>query len=801
MAEGEPQASSDPVKEPQLGNLFAGRYRIDRLLGRGMTGAVYQAFDQDVGDDVALKMLTPSAGGPDDAVERFRREVRVARRVTHRNAARIFDLGTVDGSLYLTMEFVDGESLHERLKREQRLTSAVVLDIAFQMASGLSAAHEVGVVHRDIKPANVMFDSTGRVVLTDFGLARAVSSDADVTLGPTMMGTPSYMAPEQVRGQAVGPAADLYAFGAVLYEMLTGQCPFIREDAAATAMARLVEDPVDPRQLVSIPSDLAELVLACLQREAEGRPDSAAQIARALTSMEARWSEVDATATLYSPTVLHPDRPSQTAPPRGLANAHSAASTFISIAPQDRTLAVLPFRFRGDPAQAYLSESMAEDLVDVLTTTRGLRVSSSGATAKYEGQSVDPREAGRELGVDAIVEGTVRLLGKQLRISTRLVDVATGEQLWVGRFDDAWNDDLELMEITAQRIAENLRNELELLGARFRVPENAIEMYLEATHRTERATLADGMYDEALKLLEKALEVAPDFQLGLAMHAELSVRRWFLPAGREDEAVARRAHESVERALAKAPDLARTHYAAGRLAVSDGRFQDAARELTLALSMAPTYAAVHDYLGGLQCEAGRGAEGVRHIELAAKLDPTMAVGPNLARSKALAGDFDSYREIVSTLQQTPSISRFMLESLEMRVAGWRGDLDAVRRYRPAAFIPPGHPAQVFYEAQRAALLGESTVEEVLELPELVLKSGAGPRLEVFLRQLVIEALAPMGAADSAIEQLQILAASRAFVDTDWLDRCQALDSLRSRKEFAGVVAEVRRRADAIWRVS
>ena len=188
--------------EPQPGELFAGRYRVDRLLGRGATGAVWAAFDEEVGDRVALKLLT---GGPDDAAERFRREVRLARRVTHRNAARIFDLGTANGVLYLTMELVEGDSLHALITREVRLSVPRAADIASQIANGLAAAHDVGVVHRDIKPANVLLDQAGRVVLTDFGLARAVAADSKVTIGAQMIGTPSYMAPEQVRGEAVGP--------------------------------------------------------------------------------------------------------------------------------------------------------------------------------------------------------------------------------------------------------------------------------------------------------------------------------------------------------------------------------------------------------------------------------------------------------------------------------------------------------------------------------------------------------------------------------------------------------------------
>ena len=801
MSERNPPLDVEPRRplsyEPQAGDLFAERYRVDRLLGRGATGAVWAAFDQEVGDRVALKLLT---GGPGDAAERFRREVRLARRVTHRNAARIFDLGTANGVLYLTMELVEGDSLQALITREAPLSVPRAAEISSQIANGLAAAHDVGVVHRDIKPANVLIDQGGRVVLTDFGLARAMAADAKVTIGSAMIGTPSYMAPEQVRGETVGPRTDLYALGAVLYEMLTGRCPFVRDGVVATAMARLEADPEDPRSHTPIPDDLAALVMRCLQRSPDRRPESAASVAAALAEIARRPETPDTAATLFE--VPPPASPTRVSDPRsGSRSSLGGGSSFVTIPPEERTLAVLPFNHRGAAEHAHLAEVIAEDLVDVLTMTRGLRVTSSGATAKYRGQSVDPRTIGSELGVDAVVDGGVRVVGDRLRISARLVDVATGEQLWVDRYEGALADALALEEITAQRIAEHLRRELALLGARHSVPEEALELYLEADRRGAGGTILEENLSVGLDLLERALEIAPDFGLALAAHADRSVRRWFLPTGQNDDAVARQAHESVARACALAPQLPLTHFAAGRLAVSDGRFADAARELTLALALAPTYAGVHAYLGSLQCEAGRGDEGERHIELAGKLDPSLAVGPLLARRFALNGDLDTYREMIGRIREKPSESRFIIASLEMRVAGWYGDLETVRRCRPSAFVPPSHPIFHYYEAQRGALLGEVTEAELLASFEPVLAGGAGPRLYAFVRQLAIEALAPIGATESALAQLRLVTGAPAFVDADWLEHCPALDPLRSHPDFAAMIATVRIRADAIWRLA
>jgi serine/threonine-protein kinase len=792
--------------EPRTGELFAERYRIERLLGRGATGAVWAVFDEEVGDRVALKLLT---GGPEDAAERFRREVRLARRVTHRNAARIFDLGAASGSLYLTMELIEGESLQSLISRQHRLSVRQAAEIGGQIAQGLAAAHDVGVVHRDIKPANVLLDQAGRVVLTDFGLARAVAAEGNVTVGSVMLGTPSYMAPEQVRGETVDARADLYALGAVLYEMLTGRCPFVRDGVVAIAVARLQEDPEDPRRLVPLPDEVAALVLRCLDRAPGRRPESAAAVASALGEIARRPETSDTAATLFatSPAESGVSRSGSDAPERTDA---SAARSSVTRSPEQRALAVLPFQHRGPAEQAHLAEVIAEDLVDVLTRTRGLRVTSSRATAKYEEQAVDPRTAGRELAVDAIVDGSVRIVGDRIRISTRLIDVATGEQLWTERFDGALEEAAEIEEITAQRVAERLRQELEILGARHVVPPEAVDLYLEAKRRIVTAgwtgtdaaatNLPDDSLRQVVDLLDRAIAIAPDFGLALATHADFSVRRWFMPAGPTDDGVARSAHESTTRALARAPQVPLTHYAAGRLAVSDGRFGDAARELTLALALAPTYAGVHAYLGSLQCEAGRGDEGERHIRLASRLDPALSVGTMLARHFALNRDLERFRETIEAMRAKQTESRFALDLIEMRVGGWFGDLDTVRRCRPSAQVTRDYAATHYLDAQRGALLGELSGAELLASLESALVPGSGPRLVATLRQFVVEALVPMDAIESAMEQLHLLTDTPAFVDADWLERCPALDALRPHPHFIGMVARVRLRADAIWRL-
>jgi serine/threonine-protein kinase len=773
-----PKANGAPELAP--GMHIAGRYRLVRPLGSGAMGEVWAVFDQEVGEHVALKLLTAE---PEALAERFRREVRLARRVTHRSVARTFDLGTDDGRRYLTMELVEGRSLKERLEEVERLSVAEALPIAVQVAEGLAAAHDVEVYHRDLKPANVLLAPDGRVVLTDFGLARSTASEeVDVTLvGSSVLGTPAYMAPEQLTGGTIGPHTDLYAFGALLFEMLTGRHVFVRANAVATALARLHEEPDDPRSLAAMPDRLAELVLYCLRREPDQRPESARVLAGELRALAQVTDQEDATATLM-------DSGERT----------GSGKTFLPIPRHGRTLAVLPFRYRGKADQSYLAESIAEELIDVLTMTRGLRVAALGATAPYRDRASDPREVGRALGVDAIVEGVLQVAGEQLRINARLIEVDTGLQLWASRFEGAMADVFELQESMARRIAEALRVELEVFHSRSGAPAEAVELYLHGRRRMAEADLSGASLDAAIALLDRCLQLAPGFAPAIATRAEAWVRRWFLPATPNLD-VSEAAHSAVAEALERAPHLAQTHFAAARLAVSDGRFDAAARALATTLTIAPTYAEAHDYLGSLQCEAGRSVEGKRHIEHARELDPSLSNGVfALARVAAMDGDHETCHRYIEKLRARAETSPFALELLELRVACWHDDRETLRRLRPAAHFPDGNPMGGLAETIRRIVLGELATEELEGALELAGAMRLGPRLQSFVHQMAAEALGARGDAGRAFEQIRSANASGVLVDADWLERCPALASLRGHAGMSAIRDEVRRRVNAIW---
>jgi serine/threonine-protein kinase len=338
--------------------------------------------------------------------------------------ARTHDLGEHAGHLFLTMEYVEGEDLQSLLRREQPLPAAQAARITLAVCEGLAAAHTAGVVHRDLKPANVLVEKGGRVVLTDFGIARAMAGEsASRTQG--MVGTPMYMSPEQISGSEVDARSDLYAAGLLLYEMLTGEPPFTGESPMAVAFARLRKPPPDPSGRPGVPEVLAQLVRHCLAREPEERPSGALEVAAALRAWLGSVGEpVEAFPSFSTPRpgasalgLVTPTSGSVTptigpVTPTMMGPGVPAATPRTALRPAELGLAVLPLRFMGPREQEHLGDGLTEAVIDVLSRTRGVRVQSSGATARFRSER-DPRVVGRELGVALVADGTVQSLGKR----------------------------------------------------------------------------------------------------------------------------------------------------------------------------------------------------------------------------------------------------------------------------------------------------------------------------------------------------------------------------------------------------
>jgi serine/threonine-protein kinase len=317
--------------------LLAGRYEILALVGAGGMGTVYRARDHELDDVVALKVIRPELMATPGILDRFRREAKLARRVTHHNVARVFDIGEHQGEKFLSMEFIEGESLAAALARDGALSLGRAVAVGTAVAEGLGSAHAAGVVHRDLKPDNVLLGRDGRVVVTDFGIARALVEARGASSSTGMLlGTPAYMAPEQVEARAdVDARADIYAFGALLYELFTGHRAWPGESSYAVASARLLAPPPDPRlRRPDLPAACAEIILHCMARAPEDRPASIGEAAAALRQACSYPSDAPTLPFVRAvSTTISSSRPGSTG----------------AGGPVEKTVAVLPFRNAGAP--------------------------------------------------------------------------------------------------------------------------------------------------------------------------------------------------------------------------------------------------------------------------------------------------------------------------------------------------------------------------------------------------------------------------------------------------------------------
>jgi TolB-like protein len=744
---------------------LAGRYEILGLLGQGGMGSVYKARDLELEEMVALKLLRPDVPLTEYSLERFRREVKLARRVTHKNVARMFDIGEHDGTKFLTMELVEGESLSALLAKEGKLAPGRVTHIASALCDGLVAAHAAGVIHRDLKPDNVLIDPAGRIVITDFGIARAGAAESQATIGA--IGTPAYMSPEQVQGLSeIDGRADIYALGVMLFEMLTGRMPFTGSSPYAVASARLTTPPPDPKSVEpSVPEWLAALVLHCMQCQPADRIQSASEVLKQLGSSTSTLPEAAST---------------RVAPLPALRPLDLAAAT----APGEKTVAVLPFTHRA-PEDAYLAEGLTEDLVDTLSTTTGLKVRPLGM-ARTVASGTDPREAGKTLNVQVVVEGSLRRMGDAVRISARVTSVEDGFQLWAKRFDRPATDLLVVSDEVAESIAEALTVAHRAPGREAVSDPRAIDLYLHG--RAELRLLWETPVRHAVELLADAHRLAPDDATILASYARARARLWLLEGRAED---GRTARSLAQKAIDKAPERGEPWLALAQVRFVEGDFVSAAGLLETTLGKSRDLAEGHELLGNILLEVGELEQAILRLNAAQELDPGLHTWFDAARGLALAG---RWNEVEPRLARTDSdpVTQIGKLALRARLSLWRHERGTKLE------IPPGLPellptaytriASHVMETGTLSASGREFVEQNLA------KVEEAAWFSAFKRELAAELFVASGQPERAEEAIRE-AVERGLMDENWLRHCPAIEPLRASKIYQTALATVTERAD------
>jgi eukaryotic-like serine/threonine-protein kinase len=574
-----------------------GRYRVLHRIGRGGMGIVYAAHDESLGRRVAVKTIAES---DEQTRKRFHREARAAAGVNHPNVCQVYEIAEDGGQLFIAMELLSGEPLSDRLARG-RLPVAEVVSIARGVLGALAALHETGIVHRDLKPSNVFLTPHG-VKLLDFGLARRLPEDltrsveavTQLTQPGLLVGTPRYMAPEQVLGHDVGASSDLFAVAAILYEAAAGRPAFLGATVVEVLSATLHDEP-PPLAGDATTEALDRLLRRALSKRPADRPASAAEMA-------AEFEDLAATPASASPARARP--PSE---------------------PGIRaSIAVLPFaNMSSDTDQDYFCEGMAEDILNALTKVPGLRVVARASSFRFAGRSHDIPQIGRALHVDKILLGSVRAAGSRLRVAAQLINVADSSHLWSERYDRQKEDVFAIQDEISQRIVEALRIRLvgdvkPEAGRRHTDDVEAYHLYLKGQHNWYRRE-SDSL-QKAAAFFEAAARRDPAYALahvGVA-NAYSSLGYYGMNPARALE----KARDAVERALVLDDGLAEAHAARGLMQMWllwdwDG----AEQSFKASIERSAEDALARCWYGFLLDIVGRHAEALTMAESALALDP------------------------------------------------------------------------------------------------------------------------------------------------------------------------------------
>jgi serine/threonine protein kinase len=590
-------------------------------------GEVYRARDTRLKRDVAIKILPELFAADPERLARFQREAEVLASLNHPNIAAIYGIEEASGVHALVLEFVQGETLADRIASSP-LDVGEVVGYGIEIAEGLAAIHEHGLIHRDLKPSNLMVARSG-IKLLDFGVAKQHTSEepaldsaqmTDLSRVGDVVGTLQYMSPEQLEGKPLDARSDLFSFGVVLYESLTGVQPFRAPSQAATVAAILRCRPKPIRELRSdTPPSLARAVMRCLNLDTHARWQSAADLGAVLKAIMASATPAR-TPRLQSPA--RPDRPQR----------HTSIVT----------LAVLPFEnVSGVTDDEFLSEALAEHVAGAVGRIHGLRIISVSSTRTYRGTTKTPREIGAELQVKKLLMGTITRSGQRIHMSVHLIDANTEHRLWSATYERTLNELADVQTELAESIASELGLQLLSSGRQSRsapVAPEAQEAYLRGRFHLSLRT--EDSIREAYGFLATAVQKAPEYALAHSALAE-----WYVIVMRVDRLVGRgeaigRAKVEAFEALRLNPQLAQAYSVLRLIALREYDLVHAREACEKAIELDPSDAAAYMILARCSAALENYREATRYARLAEQLDPLSRRTHLTSLSVALAaGDY------------------------------------------------------------------------------------------------------------------------------------------------------------------
>ena len=687
-------------------------YKILSEVGRGGMGVVYKAEDMKLERTVALKFLAPHAIEDPEHKARFVREAKAAARLDHQNICPIHEIDEADGQLFLAMTFLEGQTLKAKIaQRPLKLDEA--LDIAVQTAQGLQAAHQNEVVHRDIKPANLMLTEQGQVKIMDFGLAQ-LADRSQLTKTTTMLGTPAYMSPEQAQRLPTDRRTDIWSLGVVIYEMVTGRLPFAgeRQEAVLYAIANEEPEPITALR-AGLPMELDRIVAKAMAKEPGERYPHVDDLLVDLRALQ----KVSETTRVMSPPAAPaaPFRRWIVAGALGLLTLGFGAYLFWhGLVPSEEDIAatrasheavsdqkmivVLPFANLGAPEDEYFADGMTEEIISRLAALDGLGVISRTSAMQYKESPLSLRQIGEELGVDYVLEGTVRWQRSasgpgQVRVTPRLIRVAEDTHLWADRYTAVLADIFEVQSDIAKQVIEKL--DIVLLEPQRRSLESQPTENLEAynaylrgndyLHRGREVHSRDEV-EFAIQMYEEALQLDPGFALAHARQSTAHAWLYFWYFDRTEARLAL-AKEAADRALELDPGLPEAHYALGVISSSEGDWDRALDEYQIVLKSQPSNVEVFEQISEVQSALGQWEESLTTLRTAMKLDLRFGSLACWAGGRSLGlRDFsEAIRSHDRAIQLTPDRScPYYCKALIY--LNWDGSTERARRFLEG--LPP-----------------------------------------------------------------------------------------------------------------
>lgn len=585
------------------GAVIAGKYKIFEELGRGGMGVVYKAEDIKLKREVALKFLSEELTLNKDAKARFIQEAQAAAALDHVNICAVYEINEEQGQTFIVMPYLKGQSLKKKLK-QGTFNVSEVLYIGKQICEGLGEAHEKGVIHRDIKPANIMLTDKNQVKIMDFGLAK-LSWGNDLTKTAAILGTVAYMSPEQIKGEEVDHRTDIWSFGTVLYEILTGKCPFEGEHQQTFFYSVLNKNPISLiKHRKDIPEKLDKIIKKCLEKDPKNR-----------------YADTKAVLT----------------------DLNSVFDKSISESITKPSIAVLPFvNMSADPENEYFSDGLAEDLINALTKILDLHVMARTSSFAFKGEKKNIREIGQELNVDNLLEGSVRKVGDRVRITAQLVKVENGYHLWSEQYDRKLEDVFAIQDEITERIMDKLKVTFDLKETRSQVMSSikmeAYDLYLKGRYYLNKLSI-----DKAVGYYKQAIEKDPDYALAYSAVAEaftmLSTGFDILPS----KDAMPTARENAKKALKLDPNLAEAYVSLGLIALSYDWDREAAKKyFQKAIELNPNSLSAHQWIEFYwsYMEANFD-ESFVHLKKAQELDPlNLMIKIRLGFISLLRRDYD-----------------------------------------------------------------------------------------------------------------------------------------------------------------